>query len=238
MGKIISLENIELAYQGGSPAVGPVSFDIYEGEFLGIMGESGSGKSTLGQFLAGILSWRGGEARQGNMNCAIPREKIFYLPQDPGVAFDPLYSAREQLIEINPSQEQIKLALNRAGFPRESEHLRKYPHQLSGGMQQRLLLTIALLKESRLLIADEPTASLDLLRKQDTLRLLQEVRGTGMTMILITHDVPAALSVCDRVAVMKAGKIVEIKTARDILAGPNHPETAKLLAAVPRLEVM
>lgn len=236
MGKLISLQDVELAYSQGSPVVGPVSLDIQEGEFWGILGESGSGKSTLGQFMAGILNWRGGVLRGGRVDRALAREKIFYLPQDPGMAFDPLYSSWEQLMEIKPDAEQITRALKRAGFPPEAEHLKKYPHQLSGGMQQRLLLAIALLKECQMLIADEPTASLDNLRKRDTLNLLKEAHAAGMTLVLITHDVPAALKVCENIGVMKAGKIVESKTAREILSGVNHPETERLLAALPRLE--
>lgn len=238
--------------QPGVKAVDGVDLSINTGEIFGIVGESGCGKTTLARSLLGLQQESAGEIRLAGkiVSGTAPRharrlrDAVQYVHQDPGAALDPWWRIGATLAEglsihgVTDKDEQsarITEILRAVGLdPAMAE---RYPHELSGGQQRRIGLARILLLRPRVVILDEPTAGLDLSVQAAVLRLLRDLRTQyGLTYIFISHDLSVVRRVCDRLAVMYLGKIVEEGTAQEIFAHPRHPYTRALLAAAPRLD--
>ena len=244
--------------RGAMRALEGVSFDIAAGEILGIVGESGAGKSLTGAALIGLIESPGrvcgGQILlQGHRIDDLPRDamrlvrgkQISAIFQDPLSSLDPLYTVGRQLVEtlrthlpLNAAQarERAIELLRQVGVRAAETRLAQYPHELSGGLRQRVVIALALAGEPRLIIADEPTTALDVAVQAQIMQLLRDVtQSHGASVLLITHDMGVIAETCDRVAVMYAGRIVEIGPVDEIIAYPAHPYTAGLMASVPTL---
>jgi len=232
---IVQARGLCLGYEKGKVAAGPLDLEIREGEALGILGESGAGKSTLGYEILGLLQEKGGSRVGGDLHCHLDPLEIGFIPQDPLSSLDPLFSIGSQMKELGADASEIQTALRRVHLSLDNISLKSYPHELSGGMRQRLVIAMALLRSPRLVIADEPTSSLDVTLQAEILKLFREIHAEGVAFLFITHHVLLAANFCDRLAVMQAGSIVETGTPREIMETPRHAYTAALVAAVPRL---
>ena len=239
-------------------ALDGVSFDIAGGEILGVVGESGAGKSLVGAAIVGLLDpparLCGGQILfEGQRIDDLPREAMRLLRgkqvgtifQDPLTSLDPLYTIGHQLVETLRTHLPLSAAqareravdlLRRVGLPAPEGRLAQYPHELSGGLRQRVVIALALAGEPRLVIADEPTTALDVAVQAQIIRLLRGItQANGASVMLITHDMGVIAETCDRVAVMYAGRVVEIGPVREVIEHPAHPYTAGLMASVPSL---
>ena len=244
--------------RGKLRALDGVSFDIAAGEILGIVGESGAGKSLTGAAIIGLLEPPGrvcgGQILfEGQRIDDLPREamrrlrgrRIGAIFQDPLTSLNPLYTVGRQLVETlrthlplgaAQARERAVELLRQTGLPAPEARLAQYPHELSGGMRQRVVIALALAGEPRLVIADEPTTALDVAVQAQIIRLLRGVtQAHGASVMLITHDMGVIAETCDRVAVMYAGRIVEIGPVAEVIRHPAHPYTAGLMASVPSL---
>ena len=259
---LLAVRDLRTAFRQGQewvPAVAGVSFDIAQGECFALVGESGSGKSMTALSILRLLP-QNGRILGGSVN--LGGEDVFGLPewamssirggrigmifQDPMTAFNPVLTIGQQIAESlalhrNLRGERLRQRamelLDQVGLSQPARHLREYPHQLSGGMRQRAMIAMALAGEPDLLIADEPTTALDVTLQAQILELLARLRKqTGMALWLITHDFATVAEVADRVAVMRAGELVETGPAGDFFASPRHPYSRSLLAAMPRLD--
>jgi peptide/nickel transport system ATP-binding protein len=237
-------------------AVDDVSFEVGRGEVLGLVGESGSGKSITGYSIMGLVD-PPGRVVAGNMVLeglhlsALPAEEMRQLRgnrvamifQDPMMTLNPVLRIDTQMTEAILAHERVsrdearrraEAALARVGIPSAQERLRGYPHQLSGGMRQRVAIAIAMLNKPDLIIADEPTTALDVTIQGQILYEMQKLtRETGAALIWITHDLSVIAGLADRVCVMYAGRIVEQGTTAEIIDAPAHPYTRGLLDSVP-----
>jgi oligopeptide transport system ATP-binding protein len=244
-------------YAGEVQAVRGVSFDLRKSETLAIVGESGSGKSVTAKSLMRLLPeantiFKGGEAIFDGRDLLKLSEKqmqrvrgpqIAMVFQDPMTSLDPTMKVGNQIAESlrkhlgmsrDKARERSVELLKLVGIPNAEERVRQYPHQFSGGMRQRVVIAIALACEPQILIADEPTTALDVTIQAQILDLLRELQEKiGTSVILITHDLGVVASVADRIAVMYAGKIVEIGTVRETFYDPQMPYTWGLLASIP-----
>jgi len=239
-------------------ALDGVSFDIASGEILGIVGESGAGKSLTGAAIIGLLEPPGrpcgGQVLlEGQRIDDLSREamrlvrgkRIGAIFQDPLTSLDPLYTIGSQLVETLRTHLPLSAAqareraielLHQAGLPAPEARLAQYPHEFSGGMRQRVVIALALAAEPRLIVADEPTTALDVAVQAQIIQLLRGVtQATGASVMLISHDMGVIAETCDRVAVMYAGRIVEIGPVAEVIHRPAHPYTAGLMACVPSL---
>ncbi|PYN98478.1 MAG: dipeptide/oligopeptide/nickel ABC transporter ATP-binding protein [Candidatus Rokuibacteriota bacterium] len=239
-------------------AVSDVSFRLEAGETLGVVGESGSGKTTLALSLmrllptaahieAGAIRFQGEDllAKSETEMRRLRGKRIAMILQDPMASLNPLFTVGDQVAETLRAHEGIprKTAWTRARqlftavkIPAPEARVREYPHQLSGGMRQRIVGAIAISCEPKLLIADEPTTSLDVTIQAQYLNLLRELqREHGLALIFITHNLGIVARMCDKVAVMYAGRLVEIGPVRRIFDAPAHPYTQALLESIPRL---
>ncbi len=256
MTALLEVRDLRVAF-GAAAAVDGVSFTVAPGETLGLVGESGCGKSTTALALMRLLhgAVTGGSAHfDGRDLLALDRPamrgvrgaEIAMIFQDPGTALHPLIRVGEQVTEAIRAHQAVSAAVARAraldlfrqvGIATPELRLRAYPHQLSGGMCQRVMIAAAIACSPRLLLADEPTTALDVTVQAQILELLQTIsRATGMAVILITHDLGVVAGMADRVAVMYAGRIVEMAPTAALFAAPAHPYTRGLLGAVPRLD--
>ncbi|CAM03822.1 peptide/nickel transport system ATP-binding protein [Saccharopolyspora erythraea NRRL 2338] len=250
---------IELITEAGVVrAVDGVSFEIRTGETVTIIGESGSGKSTTAmgvlRLLPDDLAVLSGSAVIGGRDViADPRavrevrgREVSLVPQDPMTALSPVHTIGHQLVQsVRLRRPELPAAaakasaaelLARVRIPEPDRQLRKYPHQLSGGMLQRVLIAIALAAEPRLLVADEPTSALDVTVQAEILDLLLELQEhTGVGILMITHDLGVARLVSDRIHVMRAGRFVESGEVEDVVGAPAQEYTRALLRAVPEL---
>ncbi|MGE5509632.1 MAG: ABC transporter ATP-binding protein [Bacteroidota bacterium] len=253
---VLSVRRLTTRYASRSGTLYPVrdvSFELKAGETLGVVGESGSGKTALGLSLIRLLPHAGriesGEVvldgenilKRGERDmCAIRGAKIALIPQDPMASLNPLFRigaqvsetlAAHSIVEKNRLAAEALSLLQKVNIPHASRRLRSYPHELSGGMRQRVVGAIAIACVPSVLIADEPTTALDVTIQAQYLALLERLREeTGVGMILITHDLGVVAQLCDRVAVMYAGYIVEQGSIERIFDRPAHPYTAALLA--------
>ena len=259
---LLSVEDLEVRFWTGRGiihAVNGVSFDIAPGETLGIVGESGCGKSVTSLALLGILP-RAGRVTNGTAHFegrnliglsdeelrTIRGKDIAMIFQDPMTSLNPVLTIGRQVREAlethfdmdkKEAEARAGELLDRVGIPSAKMRLKDYPHQFSGGMRQRAMIAMALACEPKVLIADEPTTALDVTIQAQILDLMRNLRDeTGTAIILITHDLGVVAEMCDRVAVMYAGEIVEQTDVRQVFAKPRHPYTLGLLQSVPRLD--
>ncbi|MFD1939864.1 MULTISPECIES: ABC transporter ATP-binding protein [Nonomuraea] len=237
------------------PAIDDVSLTVAENETVGLVGESGSGKSLTARAVLGLLpkgSRTSGEIRMDGADvlsmspAGLRRHRAHsaaMIYQDPRAAISPFRRIGDFLTEIIREELGAKAARARAvellgmvGLPEPERHVRQYPHELSGGMLQRVVIAAALAGEPRLMLADEPTTALDVTTQAEIVRLLRDLRARTRTgMLFITHDLELASMICDRVYVMYAGRIMETGPTRRLFARPRHPYTSGLLAATPRV---
>jgi peptide/nickel transport system ATP-binding protein/oligopeptide transport system ATP-binding protein len=240
-------------------AVDGVSFTLRRGEILGLVGESGSGKSVTCRTLMGLMpsppAWSSGDVRYahlggrnllelGGADLQRLRGAHFSMVfQDPMSALNPVLRVGDQIEEAVASHEQLsrrerhrraRELLERVGIPAAARRMNSYPHEFSGGMRQRVLIAAAIASRPRVLFADEPTTALDVIIQDQILSLLLELqRDSGMSMVLVSHDLGVIAEMCDRIAVMYAGQIVELTDARTLLTEPSHPYTISLLRSLP-----
>jgi peptide/nickel transport system ATP-binding protein len=242
--------------RGTLHAVRDVSFSLSPGETLCLVGESGCGKSMTALALMGLLpkaATRGARCIvfEGNDLATLPParlaalrgERMAMVFQEPMTALNPAYAIGDQLIEVHrrhkhstkaAARERAVELLEKVGITNAPARLSQYPHQLSGGLRQRVMIAMALMCGPSLLIADEPTTALDVTIQAQILRLLIDLqRDLGIAILLITHDLGVVARVAHRVAVMYAGEIVEAASARDLFAAPRHPYTRGLMASIP-----
>ena len=241
-------------------ALDDVSFDIAPGEILGVVGESGAGKSLTGAAIIGLLDppgrVAGGEIRLAgqridNLGTDAMRQirgrRIGAIFQDPLTSLNPLYTVGQQLIETIQVHLQLGAAqarqraialLQETGIPAPEQRIDQYPHQFSGGMRQRVVIALALAAQPELIVADEPTTALDVSIQAQIISLLKKLtKEHGAAVMLITHDMGVIAEACDRVAVMYAGRVVEIGPVADVIHRPAHPYTAGLMGAIPSMVV-
>jgi ABC-type dipeptide/oligopeptide/nickel transport system ATPase component len=243
---------------GAVTALSGVDLDIHAGECLGIVGESGSGKTQLLLSILGLLPPQahvaGSIRYQGTELLGMPAKalnrirgaRIAMIFQDPMTALNPYLRVLEQLCEVARVHDGLsrRAAEERALGMIEAVHsgeparrARQYPHELSGGMRQRVMVAMVLMAEPEIILADEPTTALDVTVQAQVLALLQEVRErTGAAMVLVTHDLGVVAQLADRIGVMRAGAIVELAGCEQLFANPRHPYTQALLRALPSLD--
>ncbi|MGX4763110.1 ABC transporter ATP-binding protein [Holzapfeliella sp. JNUCC 72] len=262
MKKMLEVKNLEISFDtfaGKVQAIRDVSFDLKKGETLAIVGESGSGKSvttrSLMKLLASNANVENGEILFDGQNILEKSEgemrklrgsKISMIFQDPMTSLDPTMPIGKQVAEplMIHHQASKKEAYAKAlellemvGLPNAKDRFKNYPHQFSGGQRQRIVIAIALICNPEVLIADEPTTALDVTIQAQILELLKDLQKKVKTSIVfITHDLGVVANIADRVAVMYAGKIVEIGTAEEIFYNPRHPYTWGLLGSMPSIE--
>jgi oligopeptide/dipeptide ABC transporter ATP-binding protein len=244
---------------GVAVVVRGLSLDVGRGEVVGLVGESGSGKSVTCRAVLGLVPPPGailaGEILLDGRDIAGAPERelrrirgteVAMVFQDPMSSLNPVFSVGRQIVEVLTKHLDMSRGaargravdlLDRVGIPSPERRMKAYPHELSGGMRQRVMLALALAGEPRLLLADEPTTALDVTIQDQILVLLRDIRDeTGMSIILVSHDLGVIAQTCDRVAVMYAGHLVEVARARELFARPRHPYTRALLEAIPRIE--
>lgn len=260
-GAVLEVRDYSVGFDSGHgvvPVVREVSFSLAAGEILGLVGESGSGKTVTALSLLGLLPasgrvlggdvWLAGQSIAGSSSAQYRRvrgRRIGLVSQEPMVALDPLFTIGSQLGEVLRHLSGGSSAARKARsvellasvrLPDPADVLRKYPHELSGGMIQRVAIAIALAGDPQILIADEPTTALDVTVQAGILDLLRELRERrNMAVILVTHDLGVVADVCDRAVVMSHGELVEAANVEDLFSAPQHEYTKKLIAATPSL---
>jgi len=256
---LLEVEDLRVSF-GGSTAVDGVDFHVDQGQVVGLVGESGCGKSVTSLAIMGLLPRRGvtvsGEARfEGVDLLSLPRgdmrrrrgSDLAMVFQDPLSSLNPVVKIGVQITEVlerhrglrgGAAEKEAEQLLDRVGIPDPRRRLGEYPHQLSGGMRQRVLIAIAVACAPRLLIADEPTTALDVTIQAQILELLKDlVEAEGTALLMITHDLGVVAGLCDEVNVLYSGRVVESAPARDLFARPTHPYTVGLLNSIPRLDL-
>ncbi len=259
---LLDVENLTVEFpgrRGTLRALDGVSFGIAPGEVLGVVGESGAGKSLTGAAIIGLLEPPG---RIGGGQILLDGARIDNLPyeklrrirgrqigaifQDPLTTLNPLYTVGQQLTET--MQAHLPLSdrdararavrwLQDVGIPAAARRVDAYPHEFSGGMRQRVVIALALCAEPRLVIADEPTTALDVSIQAQVIALLKRLtRDHGTAVMLITHDMGVIAEAADRVAVMYAGRVIEIGPVRNVIQAPSHPYSEGLMASIPSLD--
>lgn len=259
MGTVLSIRGLTVEIptrRGVLKPVEDISYDIKAGTILGVVGESGAGKSMAGNAVSGLLNppakIAAGEIHLNGtrIDTASPEQmrrlrgsEIGMIFQDPQSSLNPLLKIGDQLTEtilthMTLSRQQARdraiAALEEVGIPAGAERIDSYPHEFSGGMKQRVVIALALAAEPSLLIADEPTTALDVSVQAQIIALLKRLcRERGMAVMLITHNIGVVVEAAEQVAVMYAGRLVEIGPVADVLTQPHHPYTAGLLASAP-----
>ncbi len=252
----LSIQNLNAVYptdKGPVRAVQDVSFSISPGESVGIVGESACGKSTLG--LSIIRTIPGGKIESGTIalegksilglseqefDSQYRWKQIAMIFQGAMNSLDPVYTISQQFSDVLKTHHHtqnphglMKSLLGQVGL--DESILSKYPHELSGGMKQRVIIAMALLLKPKLVIADEPTTALDVLVQAQILNLFKSLKKQGVSFVVISHDLAAISEVCEKIGIMYAGQMVEFGTAQQILQNPKHPYTQALIKSIPRL---
>ncbi len=247
MTALLRAEGLQVTY-GAARAVDGVDLQLHPGEIVALVGESGCGKSTLARTLLGLQRPRAGQVDfdgvplpRSTRGLRAYRREVQLIPQDPTDALNPRRTVHQAVAEglrihrIRAEPERVTEALHKAGLRPPGRFLGRHPHELSEGERQRVVLAGALALRPRVLVADEPVASLDASARGTVLALLLQLRDElGMAALIATHDLGLAWSVADRVAVMYLGRIVETGPVEKVLRAPRHPYTSALLAALPR----
>jgi len=253
----ISVENLKTEYKtenGVVHAVDDASFILENGESVGIAGESACGKSTLGLSIMRIV--QGGKTTSGDIILEgksilkmsesefaknVRWKDISMVFQGAMNSLDPVFTVEEQFVEIlkqhhydGDHKQRILEIVNSVGLTQGV--LKKYPHELSGGMKQRIVIAMALLLKPKFVIADEPTTALDVLVQAQIINLLKKLKKEGMSIMLITHDLAIISEIAEKIGIMYAGKIVEFGKSSEIYKNPKHPYTQNLLKSIPRLK--
>jgi len=254
--KFLEVENLTTRYQtskGQVHALDDVNFSLEKGESIGIAGESACGKSTLG--LSMIRMIQGGKIVSGKINLDGESildltesdfnqnyrwKKIAMIFQGAMNSLDPVYTIKQQFVEIlkqhkyeGDSDTLIFKAINSVNL--DESVLKKYPHELSGGMKQRIIIAMALLLKPKFVIADEPTTALDVLIQAQIVNLLKKLKKDGMSIMLITHDLAILSEIADKIGIMYGGKMIEFGNSNAIYKNPKHPYTQGLLESIPTL---
>jgi peptide/nickel transport system ATP-binding protein len=245
-------------YSGKEPVLNNVALEIQRGEVLGLVGQSGSGKSTLAMSILGLLDKKRSQAVgtigfQGFDLLQLKERELRGLRgrtlslvlQSPLTSLNPALKIRTQLQEAwrahvpgsnAECMKAIRASLQSVSLPGDDEFLRKYPSQMSVGQAQRVLIAMAVMHRPALLIADEATSALDVITQSEILALFRELnRSTGMAILYISHDLASVAGICDRIAILHSGQIVECGTTQQIFSNPTHEYTQKLIGAMPRI---
>ncbi len=257
---VLAVEELSIGFKGiGANVVDGVSFSVAPGETLCLVGESGCGKSVTALSLMGLLPCPPGEITSGRAVfegkdlLSLPKseiseirgDKIAMVFQEPMTSLNPVFTVGDQIGEAvrrhrnvskNEAQARALEMLKRVRIPAPEKRLKEYPHQLSGGMRQRVMIAMALANDPSLLIADEPTTALDVTIQAQILSLVRTLQEeTGTALIMITHDLGVVAEVADKVAIMYAGRIVEAGPVGEIFTNPQHPYTLGLMSSIPSL---
>ena len=261
--KLLEVKDLRVSFftpAGEVKAVGGISYELNDGEVMGIVGESGSGKSVEAYSIIGLLQSPGKvvggsilfegenvlEFSEQRMR-SFRGNEVSMIFQSPMTCLNPVYTIGNQLIEaLRCHNEEVthKEAYDRAremlelvGIHDSARRMKQYPHELSGGMRQRVMIAMGLICSPKLLIADEPTTALDVTIQAQILELMKDIRQkTGMAIIFITHNLGVVADICDKISVMYAGKIVEQGSVDEIFYNPSHPYTKGLLRSMPRVD--
>jgi oligopeptide/dipeptide ABC transporter ATP-binding protein len=258
---VVEVENLSIVYDGGrgtSIAARNVSFSVNPGEIFGLVGETGSGKSTMLRSIIGLLH-ENAQVRSGTIRVmgyevtgagraelvGLRRKHMAMIFQDPLRALNPVMTVGAQLAEAvraagmrdrKEINRRIVETLERVGIADPSIRVRAYPHELSGGLRQRISIAAAIIRSPALILADEPTTALDVTIQDQILTLLRELcRDMGMSVVFVTHDIGVVAQTCDRIGVLYAGRLVETGDVATVLGAPSHPYTEALLASIPRI---
>ena len=252
----LDVENLSAIYgtsKGNVHALENVSFSLNEGESIGIAGESACGKSTLGlsmirmlldgKIVSGQIHFDDNsilDMQESEFNKNYRWKKIAMVFQGAMNTLDPVFSIKEQFVEIlkqhkfdGDYEKVISDAINSVSL--NEDVLKKYPHELSGGMKQRIIIAMALLLKPNFVIADEPTTALDVLIQAQIINLLKKLKKDGMSIMLITHDLALLSEIAEKIGIMYGGQMIEFGTSEDIFKNPKHPYTQALLESIPRL---
>ena len=261
--KLLEVRDLKVSFftpAGEVKAVNGISYDVNYDEVMGVVGESGSGKSVEaysiigllqnpGKVVGGSITFEGQDmlSKTKDEMIAFRGKEVAMIFQNPMTCLNPVYTIGNQLVEAlkahdkNVSKEdaekQAMKMLEEVGINNVEKRMKQYPHELSGGMRQRVMIAMGLICHPKLLIADEPTTALDVTIQAQILELMMELKDKlGMAIIMITHDLGIVASMCDRIAVMYAGRIVETGTCDEIFYHPKHEYTKGLLESIPRLD--
>jgi len=257
----LEVRDLEVAFRVDKKPVKPIegiSFEMNEKEVLGIVGETGSGKSLTAHAILGLSTLVGGKI-EGSVKFkerellsisesemqSVRGGQIAFIPQNPMTSLDPVYRVGDQIVEgliqhakvsKKEAKQQVLNLMERLRIPKADRVFQQYPHQLSGGLKQRIVIAMGLCTHPQLLIADEPTTALDVTVQAQIMRLFSEMtRDRGIGLFLITHDLGVIAQVCDKVAVMYAGRMVEFGDIEPVFNTPSHPYTRALLECIPTI---
>ena len=257
---VVRVEGLEVSFNtdaGVVPVVQDISFSVKSGEMMGLVGESGSGKTVTSLALLGLIPNPPGRVTKGSIHvagkdllAATPKEisrlrgeTISMVFQEPMTSLNPVFKVGDQLAEVYRLHRKVSRKdawaravemLDRVQIPNAKRRAHSYPHEMSGGMRQRVMIALALICEPSVLVADEPTTALDVTIQAQILELLAELRQDfGMAVILVTHDLSVVAEVCERVVVMYSGQIVESAPIDEVFARPRHPYTSALMKSIP-----